>query len=102
VIVWSPLASGFLTDGFAVEELETDDFRRTHRFAELELEPVRATLRSDGTRSSAQGAIAFVLSHPAVTGAIVGVRNENEAAELAVMSGLRLTEDELAGVPAVH
>jgi aryl-alcohol dehydrogenase-like predicted oxidoreductase len=98
VIVWSPLASGFLTDGFAVEELETDDFRRTHRFAELELEPVRAALRGDGTRSSAQGAIAFVLSHPAVTGAIVGVRNEREAAELAQMGALRLTDDERAAL----
>lgn len=82
VIVWAPLASGFLTDGFSVEQLHEDDFRRKHAFAQLDLEPVRAGLRSEwGT--AARGAIAFVLSHPAVTGAIVGVRNEREAAELA-------------------
>jgi aryl-alcohol dehydrogenase-like predicted oxidoreductase len=77
VIVWAPLASGFLADDFSIERLPEDDFRRTHPFAQLELEPVRASLRSEG-RTAAQGAIAFVLSHPAVTGAIVGFRNERE------------------------
>jgi aryl-alcohol dehydrogenase-like predicted oxidoreductase len=77
VIVWAPLASGFLTDDFSIERLDKDDFRRTHPFAQLELEPVRASLRSGG-QTAAQGAIAFVLSHPAVTGAIVGFRNERE------------------------
>jgi aryl-alcohol dehydrogenase-like predicted oxidoreductase len=99
VIVWAPLASGFLTDGFSVERLDEDDFRRRHRFAqlELELEPVRVALRG-GRRTAAQGAIAFVLSHSAVTGAIVGVRNEREAAELAQGAGLRLTPDEIAAI----
>jgi aryl-alcohol dehydrogenase-like predicted oxidoreductase len=97
VIVWAPIASGFLADGFSVEGLQPDDFRRGHRFAELELEPVRATLRGPG-RTSAQGAIAFVLSHPAVTGAIVGVRNEHEAKEMIQAAEMRLTRDELADV----
>jgi aryl-alcohol dehydrogenase-like predicted oxidoreductase len=86
VIVWSPLASGFLTDGFSVDALEDDDFRRSHRFAELDLEPILASLRDGGRRTAAQGAIAFVLSHPAVTGAIVGVRNEREGAALAELA----------------
>jgi len=81
VIVWAPLASGFLTDDFSLERLHEDDFRRTHQFAQLELEPVRASLRSEG-RTAAQGAIAFVLSQPAVTGAIVGFRNEHEVAAI--------------------
>ena len=97
VIVWSPLASGFLTDGFSLDELDERDFRRTHPFAQLELEDVRASLRAAG-RTAAQGAIAFVLSHPAVTGAIVGVRNERDAAELAPAARLRLTADELAAI----
>ncbi|HXY86144.1 MAG TPA: aldo/keto reductase [Gaiellaceae bacterium] len=100
VIVWAPLASGFLTDGFSVDRLEPDDFRRTHRFAELELDPLRALLRG-ADRTSAQGAIAFVLSHPAVTGAIVGVRNEREAGELPRAASMRLTADELAAVKAI-
>ena len=100
VIVWAPLASGFLTDGFSVDRLEPDDFRRTHRFAELELDPLRALLRG-ADRTSAQGAIAFVLSHPAVTGAIVGVRNAHEAGELPRAASVRLTADELAAVKAI-
>jgi aryl-alcohol dehydrogenase-like predicted oxidoreductase len=100
VIVWAPLASGFLTDGFSVDALPADDFRRTHPFAQLELEPVRAALRGE-TRTAAQGAIAFVLSHPAVTGAIVGVRNEHEARELAAMSALRLSPEELSSISAI-
>ena len=81
VIVWAPLASGFLTDGFDVETLEAGDFRRSHPFAELDLDGIRAELRREG-RTAARGAIRWVLSNPAVTGAIVGVRNEREAREL--------------------
>ena len=97
VIVWAPLASGFLADGFSVELLHEDDFRRGHPFAQLELEPVRSALRA-GQRTAAQGAIGFVLSHPAVTGAIVGVRNQQEGAELAQMAELRLTRDEVVAI----
>jgi aryl-alcohol dehydrogenase-like predicted oxidoreductase len=97
VIVWSPLASGFLADGFDVEAIAADDFRRTHAFAALKLEPVRTALRADD-RTAAQGALGWVLSHPAVTGAIVGVRNEREAAELPQAAAVRLTPDERAAI----
>ena len=99
LIVWAPLASGFLADGFSVDDLDQGDFRRTHRFAELDLEPVREALRGPG-RTAAQGALAFVLSHPAVTGAIVGVRSAQESEEMARASALRLTPDELEEVAA--
>lgn len=99
VLVWAPLASGFLTEGFSVDDLDPDDFRRTHRFAELRLEPVRDALRGP-ERTAAQGALAFVLSHPAVTGAIVGVRSVRESEEMAEAAGMRLTPDELEAVAA--
>jgi aryl-alcohol dehydrogenase-like predicted oxidoreductase len=82
VIVWAPLASGFLTDGFSMDALAPDDFRRTHSFAERDFADVRETLRRDGGTVT-HGALRFVLDHPAVTGAIVGVRNEDEARDLA-------------------
>ena len=85
VIVWSPLASGFLTDGFSLDALATDDFRHTHPFAELDLEQTHEELRARGGGSLTRGALDFVLSHPAVTGAIVGVRNEREGRELAAL-----------------
>jgi aryl-alcohol dehydrogenase-like predicted oxidoreductase len=81
VIVWAPLASGFLTDGFDIETLEDGDFRRSHPFSELDLEVARGELQREGG-TAARGAIRWVLSNPAVTGAIVGVRNEREAREL--------------------
>ena len=65
----------------------------------LELESVRSVLRSAG-RCAAQGAIAWAVSHPAVTGAIVGVRNEREAAELAGAARLRLAPNERATIAA--
>jgi len=81
-IVWSPLASGFLTDGFSPDELAEDDFRRMHPFAQLDLGEIREELRARGGGSVTRGALGFVLSHPAVTGAIVGIRNEREGREL--------------------
>lgn len=81
VVVWSPLASGFLTDGFDVNALDEGDFRRTHPFASLDLAELRAELAREGGGVTA-GAIRFVLGHPAVTGAIVGVRDEREGRAL--------------------
>jgi len=86
VIVWSPLASGFLTDGFAIDALAEDDFRRTHPFSELDTVSVRDELRVRGGGSVVRGALDFALSPPAVTGAIVGMRNEREGRELAAVS----------------
>jgi aryl-alcohol dehydrogenase-like predicted oxidoreductase len=85
VIVWAPLASGFLTDDFSVDALAADDFRRTHPFAERDLTEIRETLRDDGG-SVYRGALRFVLAHPAVTGAIVGARTEQEGRELAAFA----------------
>jgi len=85
LIVWAPLASGFLTDGFSVDDLAADDFRRTHPFAALDLAETQSELRGRGAGSVTRGALEFVLAHPAVTGAIVGVRNEREARDLAAL-----------------
>jgi aryl-alcohol dehydrogenase-like predicted oxidoreductase len=83
VIVWSPLASGFLTDGFSLDALAEDDFRRTHPFAELDLDRTHEELCALGGGRVTRGALDFVLSQPAVTGAIVGIRNQGEGRELA-------------------
>src|SRR5262249_17129916 len=82
VIVWAPLASGFLTDGFALDALAEDDFRRTHPFAELDAAPVHEELRARGG-SVTRAPLDFVLSHAAGTGAIAGFRRGGEGRELA-------------------
>jgi aryl-alcohol dehydrogenase-like predicted oxidoreductase len=98
VLAWSPLASGFLTDGFDLGKLEEDDFRRRHPFAQLDLSGLRRELeRIAATHgaTSAQVALAWVLSRPAIAGAIVGVRNVQEAEELPASAVLRLDPHEL-------
>jgi aryl-alcohol dehydrogenase-like predicted oxidoreductase len=98
VLTWAPLASGFLTDGFDVDSLDPDDFRRTHPFASLDLGPLRATLTDVGERhrrTAAQVALAWVTAQPAVAGAIVGIRTEAEADALPRAADLRLEPDEL-------
>ncbi len=103
ILCWSPLASGFVVDGFDIESLEPADFRREHPFARLDLRALRETLAGIGranARTSAQVALAWLLSRPAVAGAIVGIRSEAEAAALPGASDLRLTADELAAIDA--
>jgi aryl-alcohol dehydrogenase-like predicted oxidoreductase len=83
LFAWSPLASGFLVDGFDVDALDEGDFRRGRSFAQLDLAPLRSALRAIGLRHGAtaqQVALAWVLARPAV--AIVGVRSPAEVDEL--------------------
>ena len=98
VLTWAPLASGFLTERFDVDQLDPDDFRRTHPFAALDLGSLRMALRTIAERrgrSAAQVALAWVLAQPAVAGAIVGIRTEAEADELPGSADLQLDADEL-------
>jgi aryl-alcohol dehydrogenase-like predicted oxidoreductase len=103
VLTWSPLGSGFLTDAFDLDVLHEDDFRRRHPFARLNLVPLRAELARIAARqnaTAAQVALAWVLSRPAVSGAIVGIRNVREAEELPASAALSLAPDELAALEA--
>jgi aryl-alcohol dehydrogenase-like predicted oxidoreductase len=95
VLTWSPLGAGFLADGFDPATLDPHDFRRTHPFAELDLTELRTTLSRVGGGTAAQAALAWVLHRPGVAGAIVGIRNEAEARELAGVADLRLSPDDL-------
>src|ERR1700694_2542499 len=77
VLCWSPLASGFLTDGFDLDALDPGDFRRSHSLAREPraslLKRVRAALMQiahERQKTLAELAIAWVLRQPAVTGAI--------------------------------
>ncbi len=106
VLCWSPLASGFLTDAFALDALTPDDFRRRHRYAQeptwTRLRQVRAALaaiaQDAGGKTLTNLAIAWVLRHPAVTGAIIGIRNEREAREMAQFPDWQLSDQEITAV----
>ncbi len=102
VLCWSPLASGFLTDGFDLESLDPQDFRRRLPYAQepafSRLKQLRATLQSiaqDHHKKMVDLAIAWILRQPAVTGAIIGIRNPKEALEMSGGLNWKLTHQEL-------
>lgn len=103
VLTWSPLAAGFLADGFDPAGLDQDDFRRTHPFARLDLGPLLAALGRSADRTgatAAQVALAWVLRGRGVAGAIVGVRSVREAQELPGAAALGLDQAALEEIEA--
>ena len=102
VICWSPLASGFLADGFDLETLDPQDFRRSRPYAQeptfsriKELRAVLQQIAEDHNKTMAQLSIAWVLRQPAVTGAINGIRSPNEALAMPGCLDWKLTDQEL-------
>lgn len=87
LLCWAPLASGFLTDDFSVDDLDEDDFRRRSGLNDRrdEIERHRADAAAAG-RTLRRHALAWVLDQPGVTAAIVGPRTAAEGAELATLA----------------
>jgi aryl-alcohol dehydrogenase-like predicted oxidoreductase len=110
VIVYSPMASGLLTGAMTREraaKLPKDDWRKNHPdFTEPNLtrnlalvERLQEIARRHN-RSAGEVAIAWVLHHPAVTGAIVGARNARQAKGVMRAGNLRLTDEEVNEIEA--
>ena len=108
VIVYSPMGSGLLTGAMTRERIAAmpeDDWRKRDRNFQ---EPLLSrnlrlvdTLCSVGQRhmaSPGEVAIAWTLKNPAVTGAIVGVRNAQQAEGNVGAASLELTSDEVAEI----
>jgi len=102
VLAWSPLASGFLTDGFDLESLDPQDFRHRHPYSQeptstrlKQLRKVLQTIAQDHHKKMVDIAIAWILKHPAITGAIIGIRNGQEAAEMTGGLNCHLTDQEI-------
>ena len=108
VISYAPMASGLLTGAMTRERaaaLPPDDFRsKSPEFREPRLSKnleLVERLRTVGARHACtpgQVAIAWVLSNPAVTGAIVGARNAKQAEGVMSAGELRLSQEEIAEV----
>jgi len=100
-LAWSPRASGFLIDGFDLERLDPQDFWRRHPYAQepawTKLQQVREELQviaRDHHKQLIELALAWVLRLPAVTGAIIGIRNEQEARAIGAGMDWKLTAQE--------
>jgi aryl-alcohol dehydrogenase-like predicted oxidoreductase len=108
VIVYSPMASGLLTGAMTRERIAAmpeDDWRKRDRnFQEpllsrnLRLVETLRAVGKDHKASPGEVAIAWTLKNPAVTGAIVGVRNAKQAKENVGAASLKLTSDEVAEI----
>jgi aryl-alcohol dehydrogenase-like predicted oxidoreductase len=108
VIVYSPMFSGMLTGGITRERaaaLPPDDFRRRNpEFQEpklsknLELVEKLKSVGARHGRGPGEVAIAWVLRHPAVTGAIVGARSPKQVAGVMKASDFRLTPQEITEI----
>ena len=105
VLAWSPRASGFLVDNFDLQSLDPQDFRRRHPYAQqtayAKLTRVRRmlqTIAQDYHKRLIDLAIAWVLRDPGLTGAIIGIRNEQEAREMVGGVDWRLTDREIQAV----
>src|SRR5438132_6428450 len=90
VLSWGSLAEGLLTDGFDLDLLDPDDFRRKRpNFQEPRFSHIRALAAELSSIASSSGhrasdlAVAWLLAHDGLTGAIVGVRTPEEARQLA-------------------
>ena len=108
VIVYSPMKSGLLTGKMTRERIAAmpeDDFRRrAPAFQEPQLTrnlALAETMRKIGARhgrAPGETAIAWVLRHPAVTAAIVGMRSAEQVAGVAGALDFRLTPEEIAEI----
>lgn len=105
VIVYSPMQSGLLTDSFSIERVARfakDDWRRRDpEFQALNLErnialrnALRPVAQRHGTTVSAV-AVAWTLSWPGVTGAIVGARSATQVDGWVQAGAIQLTRDDL-------
>jgi aryl-alcohol dehydrogenase-like predicted oxidoreductase len=108
VIVYSPMASGLLTGAMTREraaKLSEDDWRRTHPdFTEPNLSRNLALVERlhliaiRHNRSAGEVAIAWTLHNDAVTGAIVGARNAQQAEGVMCAGELRLKDEDVSEI----
>lgn len=108
VIAYSPIASGLVTgkyDRERIAALPDDDWRKTDpQFTdpglERNLNAVRAVVDVAGELecSPAEVAIAWVLRHPQVTGAIVGFRSADQLKALLPATDVTLSDSHLAAL----
>jgi aryl-alcohol dehydrogenase-like predicted oxidoreductase len=108
VIVYSPMQIGLLTDSFTparIQSMEPDDWRRSHPdFRPPRLErnlALREALRPIAQAHStnvASVAVAWTLSWPQVTGAIVGASTPEQVDGWIAGGSLRLSDHDFDGI----
>lgn len=109
VVAYSPMQGGLLSGRFDISRVAQDDWRRRHPFYQEpnlsrnlafveSLRPIAATYN----KTVGQLAIRWVLSNPAMTGAIVGARNPEQVDTNAEAMGWELTNEDLAAIATAY
>jgi aryl-alcohol dehydrogenase-like predicted oxidoreductase len=118
VLVWSPLARGWLSGRYRREAFDRSPESRAARVAErgmgwqfdesrpeiqrkLDLVEDLAKIAADAGVSMTHLAIAFTLAHPAVTSSIIGPRTSDQLDDLLAGADLRLGGDVLDAIDGV-
>ncbi len=112
VIVYSPMKAGLLSGAMTRERalsLPEDDWRRRNpAFQEpqltrnLKLADALGAIAKRHGRTTGEAAIAWVLNNPAVTAAIVGMRNAAQVDGVIGAAEFRLSPEEVAEIEAVY
>lgn len=105
ILGWGSLAEGFLADNFDLDGLDPKDFRRRHRYGQSDnyerivaIKKVLSPIAENHGKRLVDLVIAWELMHPALTGAIIGIRNEKEAREMVGGLDWGLREEEMKAV----
>ena len=109
VVPYSPMQSGLLSGTFDVTRLAPGDWRRNNLHFQapnlarnLALVERLRPIADRHDKTVGQLAVAWVLSNPAVTSAIVGARRPEQVAENVGAAGWTLTESELAEIAQAY
>lgn len=104
-LIWSPLASGMLTG--RVRRGQETDLRRTRLFAALRderrIDAVEEfiSLADEAGMPLTHLALAFVISHPGVSAALIGPRTMEQLEGLLAAAEVRLSDDLLDRIDAI-
>jgi aryl-alcohol dehydrogenase-like predicted oxidoreductase len=108
VIVYSPMSAGLLTGSMTKERvanfiaedwrLNLPNFKEPLLSRNLRLVENLREIGKSHRRSPGEVAIAWTLAHPAVTGAIVGLRSPQQVAGIIGALDFRLSKSEMAEI----
>nr|WP_295107221.1 aldo/keto reductase [uncultured Caulobacter sp.] len=104
LMVWSPLAGGYLTGKYARNEVGRQtqlDFPPINRVRGATLIPVLETVARKHGRSMAQVSIAWLLAQPAVSTVILGANRIEQLHETLRAPEVRLDADDLSSLDTV-
>ncbi|NBZ89225.1 aldo/keto reductase [Stagnihabitans tardus] len=107
LMVWSPLAGGFLSGKYSGGQASNEGRRTAFNFPPVNLErgdaviPVMGRIAADKGCSVAQVALAWLLHQPVVTSVIVGAKRVDQLQDNIAATGVKLSPEDLGALDAV-